>query len=149
MLLKPDLHLVVASLALILARGVPVQAEGTAPTPLDVADQSPPPFSVYGSQDGLSDEIWSTIGFDRDGFVWAGSASGVARFDGYRWTPETVPGARSLVRDMQRDADGMLWALFEREGLARYDGRSWTLPGLECGDYQNLLKLVDTSRIQV
>jgi diguanylate cyclase (GGDEF)-like protein len=119
-----------SALVLLLACAASTRAEAPNATPLDVADQAAPAFSVYGAQDGLSDEIWSTIGFDRDGFVWAGSASSLARFDGYRWTPRTVPGARSLVRDMQRDADGVLWALFEREGLARYDGRTWSLPGL-------------------
>ncbi len=35
--------------------------------------------------------------------------------------------ARSLVRSLQADESGNLWALFEREGLARYDGRRWEL----------------------
>lgn len=86
-----------------------------------------PTFTVYGTRDGLSDEIWSAIGFDRDGFVWAGSASALARFDGYRWMPVVVPGARSLVRDLEQDEDGTLWAVFEREGLARLDGQAWHL----------------------
>ena len=95
--------------------------------PLDVADESPPTFSVYSSRDGLSDEIWSTVGFDKQGFVWAGSASSLARFDGYAWTPWPFAQAHSLVRDMQVDSNGILWAIFEREGLARHDGRTWTL----------------------
>ena len=64
-----------------------------------MADAGALSFTVYASQDGLSDEAWTTIGFDRHGFVWAGSASSLARFDGYRWTPWPFP-ARSLVRDM-------------------------------------------------
>jgi hypothetical protein len=69
----------------------------------------------------------STLGFDRNGFVWAGSASSLARFDGYTWTPWPFAEARSLVRDMQTDSSGILWAIFEREGLARYDGVAWSL----------------------
>jgi hypothetical protein len=69
--------------------------------PIDVADESPPTFTVYSSSEGLSDEIWSTVGWDKQGFVWAGSASGLARFDGYRWTPWPFAQAHSLVRDMQ------------------------------------------------
>jgi len=95
--------------------------------PLDVADEGAPTFSVYSSREGLSDEIWSTLGFDRNGFVWAGSASSLARFDGYTWTPWPFAEARSLVRDMQIDSSGVLWAIFEREGLARYDGIAWSL----------------------
>ncbi|MFZ1724417.1 MAG: hypothetical protein WAT76_12405, partial [Dokdonella sp.] len=92
-----------------------------------MTDESAPTFTVYSSREGLSDEIWSTVGWDKQGFVWAGSASGLARFDGYRWTPWPFAQAHSLVRDMQVDARGNLWAIFEREGLARHDGRAWSL----------------------
>ncbi len=95
--------------------------------PIDVADEGAPTFTVFSSRDGLSDEIWSTVGFDNQGFVWAGSASSLSRFDGYQWTSWPFPMAHSLVRDMQPDSTGILWAIFEREGLARYDGKSWTL----------------------
>jgi len=92
---------------------------------LDLADLASPSFTVYTAEDGLSDEVWSNVGFDAQGFVWAGSASSLARFDGYAWTSEPF-AAHSLVRDLALDGDGTLWALFESEGLARYDGRAWT-----------------------
>ena len=111
---------VVALSSLVVAAETPLR-------PLDVADESPPTFTVYSSREGLSDEIWSTVGFDNQGFVWAGSASSLARFDGYRWTPWPFAEAHSLVRDMQVDSKGILWAIFEREGLARQDGRGWSL----------------------
>lgn len=94
---------------------------------IDLTDEGAPTFTVFSSREGLSDEIWSTVGFDRNGFVWAGSASSLARFDGYRWTTWPFPEAHSLVRDMQADAQGTLWAIFEREGLASYDGQRWSL----------------------
>lgn len=100
-------------------------AHATGPRPLDVADQATPAFTVFTSKDGLSDEIWSTVGFGPDGFAWAGSASELARFDGYRWQRWPQIGARSLVRDMETDAAGRLWALFEREGTARLEGGRW------------------------
>jgi diguanylate cyclase (GGDEF)-like protein len=103
--------------------------EQNKPVPLRVPDSAAPTFSIFTSRDGLSDEIWSTIGFDAKGFVWAGSASGLARFDGYHWTMLPLPHARSLVRDMANDADGNLWAIFETEGLARYAGGSWHCVG--------------------
>ncbi len=109
-------------LALILAASV-----DAAVTPLDVADQSAPAFTVYSTQDGLSDEIWNTVEIDGRGFVWGGSASALARFDGYRWTPWPVNGAKSLVRDLQLMSDGSFWAMFEREGLARLAGDDWQL----------------------
>lgn len=97
------------------------------PKPLDVTDLGAPTFTVYSARDGLSDEIWSAVDVDARGIAWAGSASGLARFDGYRWTLWPVVGARSLVRDLEHDPDGHLWAIFEREGLARLDGDNWQL----------------------
>lgn len=97
--------------------------------PLRLPDSAAPTFTVFGSREGLSDEIWSTVGFGPDGFVWAGSASSLARFDGYRWEELASPPGRSLVRDMATDADGHLWAIFEREGLVRYDGKRWESVG--------------------
>jgi hypothetical protein len=37
--------------------------------PLRVPDSAAPTFSIFTSRDGLSDEIWSTIGFEAKGFV--------------------------------------------------------------------------------
>ncbi len=90
---------------------------------------APPNFESFGVKDGLSDEIYSTIGMDENGFVWAGSASGLYRFDGYRWTRSEVGGANSLVRDMLSDPEGHLWALFEREGMAVNRNGEWSLTG--------------------
>jgi len=117
----------VSAVVLVLATSMSCasSAASVRPRPLRIPGSAAPTFIVYSSRDGLSDEIWSTVGFDAAGFVWAGSASALARFDGYRWTTlQDAPG-HSLVRDMASDADGNLWAIFEREGLARYDGRTW------------------------
>lgn len=95
----------------------------------DSADRPALAFTVYTARDGLSDEIWNAIGFDAEGFVWAGSASGLARFDGYQWVPWREPQARSLVRDLRRDANGRLWAIFEREGLYSYADGRWLAHG--------------------
>ena len=43
------------------------QSPVTAIAPLDVADIAAPTFSVYTTDDGLSDEIWNSIGFDGQG----------------------------------------------------------------------------------
>ncbi len=101
-------------------------AQPAAPGPQGQAALS---FTVYTARDGLSDEVWTALGFDHEGFVWGGSASQIARFDGYRWTLWPQVAARSLVRDLRADPQGRLWALFEREGLAVWDGRAWTLRG--------------------
>lgn len=86
--------------------------------PLDIDDEAAPTFDVFTSEDGLSTEIWSAVGVDARGFVWAGSASSLARFDGYRWQLWPVAGASSLVRDFTLDSQGRFWALFEGDGIA-------------------------------
>ena len=111
-------------LAMALVAG---SATYAATVPLDVTDEGAPHFVAFTSQDGLSDEIWAAIDVDSRGFVWAGSASQLARFDGYRWVLWPSPDAHSLVRDIDPDPEGNLWATFEREGLARLEGDRWVL----------------------
>jgi diguanylate cyclase (GGDEF)-like protein len=90
---------------------------------------SAPNFENFGVKDGLSDEIFSTVGMDSQGFIWAGSASGLFRFDGYRWQGHELSGVSSLVRDMLTDSEGQLWAIFEREGLVVNRDGHWQLTG--------------------
>ncbi len=106
---------------------IPVRSPVNAIAPLDVADIAAPTFSVYTTDDGLSDEIWNSIGFDGQGYVWAGSASSIARFDGRRWVDWPMPGPIGLTRDLLTDESGDLWAIFERGGLARYRNEHWEL----------------------
>ena len=117
--------------AALLLAGFALSGRAAPPVtdPIDVTDLAPPNFEVFTAKDGLSEEIWSTVGFDADGFVWAGSASRLARFDGYRWRTREFPEAASLVRDMVTTPDGTLWAIFEREGLVHYRGGEWTFHG--------------------
>ncbi len=100
----------------------------TLPPAVDVNDLAPPNFETFGSKDGLPDEIISTMGVDPLGFVWAGTASSLYRFDGYGWIHKPIPGASSLVRHMVSTPD-TLWAIFERQGLAWTDGHGWRLTG--------------------
>ncbi len=92
-------------LAMALVAG---SASYAATVPLDVTDEGAPHFVAFTSQDGLSDEIWAAIDVDSRGFVWAGSASQLARFDGYRWALWPSPDAHSLVRDIDPDPEGNL-----------------------------------------
>lgn len=110
---------------------------------LDVSDTAAPVFTTWGPQDGLSGEIWATVGNDSLGYAWAGSASSLARFDGYRWTLVPMPGGPSLVRDMQEDATGTLWALSESQGLMRYDGHAWSLVDAGVGFIHRFSKTSD------
>ena len=129
--------------ALIVLFAIVASAHAADTAPLDVSDTAAPVFSVWGTQDGLSEEIWSTVGFDARGYAWAGSASSLARFDGNRWTLLPLPGSPSLVRDMQQDARGTLWALSESEGLLRYNGDDWSLVDLGVGFIHRFSTTID------
>lgn len=102
---------------------------GAAAAEQQLSNLSAPNFENFEVKDGLSDEIYSSVGMDSRGFIWAGSASGLYRFDGYRWQAHDLGGAASLVRDMLTDPNGHLWAIFEREGLAVNRNGSWELTG--------------------
>jgi diguanylate cyclase (GGDEF)-like protein len=106
---------------LLLPAALAVQA---ASRPLDVGNLGAPVFAVYTSQHGLSDEIWNALGIDGEGHVWAGSASSLARFDGYRWQPWPVPGGASLVHDLAL-VDGRFWVNFQGQGLFHLDSGEW------------------------
>lgn len=123
---------VLAGCGLILVGLSQTSAAGIAP--LDVADIAAPTFTVYAAEDGLSGEIWNSIGIDGQGFVWAGSASGLARFDGRRWVAQPLARPVGLVRDLLTDESGDMWAVFEREGLSRYHDERWEL-GAEQRNY--------------
>lgn len=92
--------------------------------PLDIGNEAAPTFAVYTVQDGLTDEIWNALGRDDQGFVWAGSASTLARFDGGRWRLWPAAGASSLVEDLTL-AGGSLWAIFQGHGLYRRAAGRW------------------------
>src|SRR5436190_5926106 len=93
--------------------------------PLDLSDLGAPAFTVYTTHDGVPDEVIVAAEVDAQGFAWLGSASTVARFDGHAWEALPPAGTRSLVRELVRDGAGTLWAAFDSDGVARYDGRRW------------------------
>jgi len=125
----PAILITIACGLLLFTPMVPA-APQSGPSALDLDDSAAPTFRAFTARDGLGEEIWSTIGFDREGFVWAGSASRLARFEGERWRLHSLPEASGLVRDMITTPDGTLWAIFEREGLASFDGQRWVIESL-------------------
>lgn len=67
-------HNVIQFAALLLIGAMDACTANLTSVPLDVATQAAPVFSVYTSKDGLSDEIWSTVGSDRRGQACRGTA---------------------------------------------------------------------------
>ncbi len=79
----------------------------------------------YTTADGLPDNKTYTIEFSADGNVWVGTWSGVAKFDGAKWSvPYTVTDGTNLV-DNHVDAiafppGGEIWIGYIEAGLSRF-----------------------------
>lgn len=80
----------------------------------------------FNTEHGLSANRVTSVALGLDGAVWAGTVSGLSRYDGRDWrrfgTDDGLPDA--AIRDVTVDRDGYVWAA-TAAGLARYDGRRW------------------------
>ncbi|CAN7576736.1 diguanylate cyclase [Pseudoduganella sp. LjRoot289] len=88
-----------------------------------------PAFRHLGPEQGLPSIIATAIAQDSQGFIWAGTQGGLARWDGYRFR-NYLPDAKSstalpspFVSSLLADADGRLW-VGTSGGLARYEAGS-------------------------
>jgi signal transduction histidine kinase/ligand-binding sensor domain-containing protein len=80
-------------------------------------------FRYYSHGDGLKDTEVHCLLQDHIGFIWAGTATGLFRYDGARFTDFPVPGSGTIVQALAETPDGILWA-GTNSGLARMrDGK--------------------------
>ncbi len=82
----------------------------------------------WSIQQGLPQISVIALAQDRTGYLWVGTQSGLARFDGVRFvafTPEDEPGLPGVwIRVLHSADDGRLWIGTYR-GLSVYDGRAF------------------------
>jgi len=84
-------------------------------------------FQHITSADGLPNEIATAVAEDGQGFIWAGTVGGVARWDGYQLRAHRFEPGRagslpdSVVQVMHRDTAGRMWIGTSGGGLARYE----------------------------
>ena len=91
-----------------------------------------PLFEHLGLDQGLPHAVGMTMAQDGDGYIWIGTQSGLARWDGYRVRsfhhdanqPSSVPG--DFIQVLHVDVAGRLWVGTAAAGLAMYDKRSET-----------------------
>jgi signal transduction histidine kinase/ligand-binding sensor domain-containing protein len=83
---------------------------------------------VWQTEDGLPQNLVTSAVQTRDGYLWFGTFSGLARFDGERFqvfdSVNTLELRDRRVRHLFEDAQGTLWIGHETGAITRYrDGR--------------------------
>ena len=84
-------------------------------------------FEHLGQHDGLPHAIATGVTEDAQGYLWASTQDGVARWDGYRFRvyparPDDPHGLPvSYVRTIAHDSKGRVWVGMDGGGLARFD----------------------------
>jgi ligand-binding sensor domain-containing protein/signal transduction histidine kinase len=81
----------------------------------------------WQADDGLLHNYVLAVMQSRDGYLWAGTRSGLARFDGVRFTRiDWGPVEDSVVGSLCAGRDGSLWIALEGHGVLR-----WTEQGVQ------------------
>ena len=99
-------------------------------------------LNTWSIQDGLPQISALSLAQDRTGYIWVGTQSGLARFDGVRftsYTPEDTPALAGIwIRSLLADADGRLW-IGTYQGLAvLQDGQFRSVQATDPGRYPSL-----------
>lgn len=99
----------------------------------------------WAKSDGLPDSTVLALAQTTDGYLWVGTASGLARFDGVRFKTfdhRSTPAFRSdHVRALCASADGSLW-IGSADGAVRYkDGTFSAVSGALAEPYRNIFAL--------
>ena len=81
-------------------------------------------YRRFTSHDGLPQNSIAALAQDRDGFIFAGTEEGVARYDGHRWQrvpyPEAVAAKRPFANRLAATPDGAVWVGTDIAGLLRH-----------------------------
>ncbi len=82
----------------------------------------------FRDRDGLPQNTVHALLIDRQGYLWAGTQDGAARYDGRQWRRFDLPnrGRSNFVRAMLESEDGSLWFGTQAGGLARLRDGDWT-----------------------
>lgn len=87
-------------------------------------------FETWGVEQGLPYKTVASVLQTRDGYIWAATWDGLARFDGVKFTVFNTANTRGMVTNrlgiMVETNDGSLWIEAERRGLIRYQNGVFT-----------------------
>jgi diguanylate cyclase (GGDEF)-like protein len=99
-------------------------------------------INTWSIQDGLPQISALSLAQDRTGYMWIGTQSGLARFDGVRfttYTPADTPALAGIwIRSLLADREGRLW-IGTYKGLAVLEqGRFRAIHAADAGRYPSL-----------
>jgi signal transduction histidine kinase/ligand-binding sensor domain-containing protein len=92
-------------------------------------------FRQYGDEQGLENQVVTTLCQDRTGFIWVGTENGLYRYDGYRFLAFSEKDGlpHTFITALHETADGTLWV-----GTLR--GLAWKQGGRFVAATDDLLK---------
>lgn len=104
-----------------------VATESAPPLRLDVAHSTPLNLKLdstfshkhYGTSDGLSDMVVSSIALHPDGRLWVGTQNGAGEFINGRFSPIALPSRSQIIRALCAQEDGTWWIGTAGGGVVR------------------------------
>lgn len=106
------------------------------------------PWVVFDDRSGLPQNIIVDLIMDRDGYVWAATQDGAARYDGRTWEPVPLPRkmGTNYPRAMRVARDGGIWFGSFDGGLAHLRDNEWTVTDMSSGLPSNRVRgLLETA----
>jgi diguanylate cyclase (GGDEF)-like protein len=108
-------------------------------------DPAPPghlPWVVFDERSGLPQHTAVDLLSDPQGYVWAATQDGLARYDGRAWEPVPLPRSMgsNYPRAMKAARDGGLWIGTFDGGLARLKDGAWTVVDVAAGLPSNRIR---------
>jgi diguanylate cyclase (GGDEF)-like protein len=142
-----------AALASLGAAPAPSAALPSAPagTARIVLEPAPPgrlPWVVFDERSGLPQHTIVDMIEDQEGYVWAATHDGPARYDGHTWQPFSLPKSMNTnyPRAMKVARNGGIWMGSFDGGLALLRDGAWTITDKDSGLRSNRIRgLLETT----
>jgi len=105
---------------------------------------------VWRTEDGLPQNRVQALAQTRDGYLWAGTSEGLARFDGLRFVvydqSNTAAITDNSILSLEAAPDGSLWIGAEGGGLLHYAGGAFQSFGQKDGLTNGFVRAIHLDR---